>query len=914
VANGTASKIPLLEGEAADAVAHRGSHVQIIAAAGAGKTEVVSQRVASLLATEPPESVVAFTFTAKAAEELKERIRQRVTATLGEDATDQLGRLFVGTIHAYCFRLLQTHVPRYETYTPLDANQLVNFLYREGTQLQLKQRFGTGRLFGGISNFLRSVDVVENELLDPSALPDGDFKTALHDYYARLDAYRFMSFGTQIVRTVQALEDPEVHRRVTAELRHLIVDEYQDVNPAQERLIELLAKPVGTADLVVVGDDDQAIYQWRGSNVSNIVTFTDRYDGVEEFRLLANRRSRPPIVEFANQFAQSIPGRLDKQMLTHRPEDGDAISIASGYLDEQTEADTIAVDIVTLHSQGVPYKDIAILVRGKVAYPGILDALEVYGVPVQPGGRSGLFEQLEAAVFGATYAWLAGIDWSSRRWTQREAVELDDLVDTYRETFELDGDSADALREHLESWKPKTLEEDFGVSLVGDFYDLLAVLGVSEWDTTDELIRNRLGTIARFGTVLGDYEAVAGRARSDADNPGEQVGGRLGGEWFYRNLALIMVNHSISGYDDFDGEENLEADAVALGTVHGAKGLEWPVVFLPSLTAGRFPSSRTGQAQNWLVPPSDFDAARYEGSDADERRLFYVALTRARDWVSLSSHQKVNKQGRRPSPYLVECSAHASSGGYPTRVDPKGASTPDLAITYSELAAYLSCPQSYLLRNQLGFQAPIQGEVGYGNAVHHVMRRIAEQTKATGKLPTPRQINELLTHEFFLPFANKPAHKQMRENARKLVFKYVNDHQDDLRKTWATERPFELYLPGIVVSGRADVVYDGDQTGPEDLVIVDYKTSTSGAIEPLQLQVYADAGRREGLTVEAAFVHDMGQTLRHSVDIDDSAIAAAEATVLDVAEAIRDRDYTPTPEPLKCGLCDMRTVCRSAVS
>ena len=126
--DGTASKIPVLKGEAADAVAHRGSHVQIIAAAGSGKTEVVSQRVASLLATEPPESIVAFTFTEKAAEELKERIRERVAATLGDDATDQLGRLFVGTIHAYCFRLLQTHVPKYETYTPLDANQLVNLL------------------------------------------------------------------------------------------------------------------------------------------------------------------------------------------------------------------------------------------------------------------------------------------------------------------------------------------------------------------------------------------------------------------------------------------------------------------------------------------------------------------------------------------------------------------------------------------------------------------------------------------------------------------------------------------------------------------------------------------------------------------------------------------------------------------
>jgi DNA helicase-2/ATP-dependent DNA helicase PcrA len=601
-------------------------------------------------------------------------------------------------------------------------------------------------------------------------------------------------------------------------------------------------------------------------------------------------------------------------MLPHRPEEGDAISIAPGHLDEQTEADTIAIDVMTLHGQGVPYRDIAILVRGKVAYPCILDALETYGIPVQPGGRSGLFEQREAAVFGATYAWLVNIDWSARRWTRRETVELDDLVDSYRDTFDLDAERVDALSAHLDAWKPKTLVEDFSVSLVGDFYELLGLLGVSQWDTTDVFTRNRLGTIARFATVLGDYEAVARRARRDAENPGEQVGGRIGDEWFYRNLALIMVNYSIGGYDDFDGEEDLAGDAVSIGTVHGAKGLEWPVVFLPSLTDGRFPSSRTGQGQSWLVPPSEFDAARYEGSDADERRLFYVALTRARDWVALSSHQKVNKQGRRPSPYLVECSAHATGGGYPATVDSKSAVTPDLAITYSELAAYLTCPQSYLLRNQLGFQAPIEGEVGYGNAVHHVMRVIAEQTKATGNLPTPREINDLLTSGFFLPFANKPAHKQMRENARKLVFKYVNDHQDDLRRTWATERPFELYLPGVVVSGRADVIYDNDAGGPENLTIVDYKTSTGGTIEPLQLQVYADAGRREGLTVQAAFVHDMAETQRHIVDVEDSAVADAEVTVLAAAEAMRIKDYTPTPEPSKCARCDVRAVCRSAVS
>lgn len=282
--NVATASIPVLAGEAAKAVAHRGGHIQIIAAAGSGKTEVVSQRVASLLADgEDSASIVAFTFTEKAAAELKERIRDRVTAKLGESATDQLGKLFVGTIHAFCFRLLQTYVPIYETYTPLDGNQLVNLLYREANRLGLKQLDKDNKLFRGVSAFQKSVDVVENELLDHDQIPVGDFREALKKYYDMLNGYRFMSFGTQIVRAVEALEDNAIHAKVTKDLRHLIVDEYQDVNPAQERLIELLSKPSGNANLMVVGDDDQAIYQWRGSNVSNIVSFAKRREGVTTF-------------------------------------------------------------------------------------------------------------------------------------------------------------------------------------------------------------------------------------------------------------------------------------------------------------------------------------------------------------------------------------------------------------------------------------------------------------------------------------------------------------------------------------------------------------------------------------------------------------------------------------------------------
>ena len=505
-----------------------------------------------------------------------------------------------------------------------------------------------------------------------------------------LENYRFMSFGTQIVLAVKALEDPTIHAQVTQNLRHLIVDEYQDVNPAQERLVELLAQPLGSAELTVVGDDDQAIYQWRGSNVDNIVSFDQRYGGVTKFELLVNRRSRPAIVELANAFAGTIPGRLEKEMRPHREAVGASVAIAVGHDDEAEEADVVAMTIEKIHATGVPFRDLAILVRSRTAYAKLLDALEVSGIPVQPGGRTGLFAQPEANAFGATYAWCSDFEWSPIRFQKRESITLPDLLDLYEQAFELTAEQRTALQGHLIAWKQKANASEFNENLVGDFYDLLALLGVATWDTSDQMTRNRLGTVARFTAVLADYESVTQRARRDVANTGEQVGGRSGGEWYYRNFALLLSNYAIGGYDDFDGEDDTAMDAVALGTVHGAKGLEWPVVFLPSLTAKRFPSSRTGSPQDWLLPTTLFDATRYEGTDADERRLFYVALTRARDWVRLSSHAKTTAQTRNPSPYLTEAVAMATaSGAMPTGALPKGIEAPDLAVTYSELAALL---------------------------------------------------------------------------------------------------------------------------------------------------------------------------------------------------------------------------------
>lgn len=907
--------IPALEGEAAQAVAHRGGHIQIIAAAGSGKTEVVSQRVASLLADgEDPHTIVAFTFTEKAASEMKERIRQRVSARLGAGATDKLGQLFVGTIHSFCFHLLQEYAPLYETYTPLDANQLTSFLYREANRLNLKTFDRADRVFSGIAAFQRSIAVIENELLSLGDLPDDDFKHVAEAYYETLDRYRFLSFGTQIVQAVKQLRDTEVHARVTSQLKHLIVDEYQDVNPAQEELIRLLAKGSGggNADLAVVGDDDQAIYQWRGSAVGNIVHFNERYPNVTTFHLLKNRRSRPGIVQLANDFAHTIPGRLEKSMQEHREANGPAVAIAVDLADERTEAIQVARIIERLSKQGVPFRDMSILVRARTAYPKLLQALAQADIPVQPGGREGLFQKPEAAAFGKTYAWIANIDWRDGKFSPRAPVGIDSVLEDYQLAFGLS--DITMLREHLEAWKQRCSRLSANPDLVGDFYKLVGLLGVKDWDLSDERQRLRLGTVARFTQVLADYETVFRRSRRDPAT-GEYRAGRPGDEWYYRQLAIMLVNYSIGAYDDFDGEHDPTADGVNLDTVHSAKGLEWPVVFLPSLTATRFPSSRTGTIQEWLLPRDSFDAIRYEGTDADERRLFYVALTRARDWVSLSSHARVESRGAQPSPYILEAQHWAQNTGLPTGAELKGHDDiPDLTVTYSELAAYIHCPQSYFLRTELGFMPPVAQEIGYGNAVHHVLRILAEQIKATGQPPTPKQVNDLIASDFYLPFANPTSYREMMEKARRIIFMYIEDHHEDLARTWAAERPFELYLPGLAISGRADVIFDEYDDRPDNLAIVDYKTSTMTGIEPLQLQVYTDAARREGLTVSAAFIHDLDTTERHIVEIDEAAVKAAEATVMTTATSLKKRDFTPKPETRKCARCDVRFVCGVALS
>ncbi len=911
------NEIPVLEGQAALAVEHRGSHIQIIASAGSGKTETVSQRVAKLVAEGVDCSkIVAFTFTEKAAAELKERIRARVTYFAGQEAADKLGTMYVGTIHGYCYQMLTHYLGKYEAYDVIDENQLGAFLQRQATLLNLKSFSDKNQLFDGINRFRKAAEVVENEMLGLDALEE-ELAATLLKFYEMLDDYRMLTFGQQIVRAVDALNNPEIHKRVCEDIEHLFVDEYQDVNPAQEELIKKLSQPIGRAHLVVVGDDDQAIYQWRGSTVKNITTFQQRYENVTTFELLQNRRSRPEIVRVADTFAKAIPNRLEKTMVASREANGPAVDIVTNYEDESQEADEIAISIQKLAQQGFRYSDMAILVRGKVAYGKILEALERRSVPVQPGDRTGLFEQPDADFLGRVVAWLVNYQWKKGRWTQEQiSVSLDNLLDLGRSLYKLPPSEISSLSKALESAKSLVGTDTRNLSIVDIIYSITDCLGIKRWDFTKPVLASRLGTIARFTKFVADYESMQKRSRVLPDEDGVQAGFADQKEWYFKNLATFMLNIALGSYEDFEGEEDLLTDSVALMTVHAAKGLEWPIVFLPSLTQKRFPSSQTGKAENWLINRELFDAARYEGTMEDERRLFYVAITRAREWVSLSGHQRVTAAKVQPSTFMLEVDAALTEEkSYP--LDPEVQSIDDndaeLQITYSELAAFLECGYSYWLRNRIGFPPALVQEIGYGKAVHHLLRVIAEESKRTGKQLGPSDVDRILATDFFLPFAGKAVAQRFRDAAKGLVTRYLDEYGDDMNRVWQTERPFELALDGVVVSGRADVIIGENEGGAESLAIVDYKTSVDERELGLQLQVYTAAGLREGLEVRGAYLHDLEKEQREPVPITTADLEKAVAKVEDAAKKIKLREFEATPEKKKCGRCDVRAMCLKAV-
>lgn len=410
-----------------DAIAHTRGNLQLIACAGSGKTEVVAQRVVTLLrpvtaggAGCAPENIVAFTFTEKAAAELKERIQKRCQEQLG--GTGGLADLYVGTIHGYCLELLKTEVPEYLKFEVLNEVQLSLFVDRHSKSSGLTQsttlngvplkRYIDTKTYISALGILREDEVIAPELLSGNSVANNraNYERLLHDK-------GYLDYSGILAEAVRELRVNEgLRQRLAARIRHAIVDEYQDVNPIQEAVAEEL-HALG-ASICVVGDDDQTIYQWRGSDVQGILGFEQRYQPVTSVRLEENFRSSEGVVAVARDFVRRVRPRLEKEMKstgaqTH--EDGDIVAL--GFDSPEEEADYIALACRELHGvavresdgqRGIAWSDMAILLRSVRRDGAIITAaLRRAGVKYIITGMDNLFEQPEAGAARQLFYFLA---------------------------------------------------------------------------------------------------------------------------------------------------------------------------------------------------------------------------------------------------------------------------------------------------------------------------------------------------------------------------------------------------------------------------------------------------------------------------------------------------------------------------
>ena len=273
-----------------DAINHASGNLQLIACAGSGKTEVVARRVAALLNPKrgklSPRNIVAFTFTDKAAAELKQRIVERCQEELGDVAG--LAEMYVGTIHGFCLELLKTEVPKFLKYEVLNDVQQILFIDRNSKKAGLTTSTDLKgqplRRWVDTPRYAQALSIFREATVDKKKLKKCSVREGFDAYRDLLEGKSQLDYSAILYEAVDVLSsDKDLRKRLAERVKQVIVDEYQDLNPVQEAVVHELHE-LG-ARVCVVGDDDQTIYQWRGSDVRNILDFAERYPKVKQFRL-----------------------------------------------------------------------------------------------------------------------------------------------------------------------------------------------------------------------------------------------------------------------------------------------------------------------------------------------------------------------------------------------------------------------------------------------------------------------------------------------------------------------------------------------------------------------------------------------------------------------------------------------------
>lgn len=1005
----------------------------VVAGAGSGKTEVMARRIAWWVGIEeaPKNEIVAFTFTERAASEMKFRIRSWIEKITPQGEEVSLGDMYIGTIHGFCIAKLREFWPdEYHNYDILDEAARTALILRgfngilglRGLQHQLTTgQYATLDAFTQAYDQLQEHNCFEVKLAsdDPPIALGGEerewckeaklltdvgsvdssqaFAISAARYYAYLRCRRFLDFGTAQSEFLRQLtRDPKRAENLLGEKLRLVVDEVQDINPVQRQLIERLTGKSGK--LTAVGDHRQSIYGFRGAKVEIIGELWEEFrksrdSGVVDLR--ENFRSTPRIIDLANQWAATIsPIRsMETPSMKHgnlQRKDQDASHVALvDFSDRKAEAAWIAEAVLALvpseqdgarHDKrdgghrGLALSDIAVLVRSSTDVRAYMEALEAKGIASVVRAGPDLFSQPEVLVFLSALAISAGqtefigAEFNPKslparikavlkcdpkpELVLRAAAKLirqsgltfdmtaeDRLIAACRAVHDrildkksfsknqVSGLRTPGLREFLTS--KRELRRVFPQQL---FHFLLSEASVEAWDTCE----------GRGQTAMFHIGALSGLIT------GIETPGWTSAEDYPWQIIALCQYGSQEGRAD---EQPLivRPEAVTISTIHSVKGLEFAAVFLADVQALRFPSSRAkvkpklpidGKITRHIDIDGLSDNDNYDG----ERRLMYVALTRAERFLIISH------SGSKTSLFIKELrKLVAATGGkvtadsaeilYDLKYAPKEYRRDlQLSTSFSDLRYYIECPHDFYLRKVLGFAPTIDQAFGYGRGVHNLLRAIHSNPKkwadlAKDDLALRKEIETLIKRGlFYLRYTTGEPADRMRKKGSSVVGDYVERYAPELRTLqFEPEKAFETLIEyeddegGALISGAIDVVR---QDNPPRVTLIDFKSGDPDSDNhqkldeqemKLQVAIYALAVRKEleykpeqGLVRYLAPEADEKHELH--VPLDDAAMKEAKSFVARTAANIRDRKFKFGPARRKesdhrCDGCDFLGMC-----
>ncbi len=619
------------------AVEHRGGPLLVVAGAGSGKTRVLTRRIAHLLAAgdAAPWEILAITFTNKAADEM----RRRVVELVGPRAE----RMWVSTFHSACLRILRSHAtrlgyqPSFSVYDDGDSRRLLEIVIGE---LGLDSKRFPARSVAAVLGQAKAELVGPGQFAEDSAFGGDPFRRRIADVYAeyqrRLVAANAMDFDDllhQAARLLQTCDD--VREAYQERFRHILVDEYQDTNHAQNEIVLLLGR--GHGNVTVVGDSDQSVYRWRGADIANILEFEEAFPNATTVILEQNYRSTQTILDVANAVIANNESRREKHLFT----EGDAGEQVCRYRaeDERDEAAWVASEIVRLRAvEHLAYGDVAIFYRTNAQSRVVEEELVRAGIPYKVIGGTRFYDRREIRDVLAYLRLLAnpGDEVSARR-----VVNVPKRGVGNTSVLRLAAWAAASGRSFGEALAHGEEAGLNGKALKGT-QDLAALLA----DLRDAATRVHPGELVELVAERSGYLADL-RAEAAASGRGHEAEGRIENVGELANVAaeydsLAELLETVALVADSD-ELDSDGTRVSLMTLHTAKGLEFPAVFLVGLEEGIFPHNRT------LGEPVELE---------EERRLCYVGVTRARRWLYLSHAWTRTLWGRQaqglPSRFLSE--------------------------------------------------------------------------------------------------------------------------------------------------------------------------------------------------------------------------------------------------------------------